>query len=297
MRDEKLNVIGQPLRKVDAAAKVTGRTLFADDVVLRQMLYAKILRSTRAYDRIVSIDTSEVETMDGVIAILLGKELPITFGILPVSQDEHTLAIDTVRYVGEPVVAVAAVDEETAEEAIRRIRVEYDEFAAVMSIAEAVRPTKNPIQPYAEQGNIHKTVSFEFGDTSRALEAADLVLEDTFFYQGNTHLPMEQHAAVGLYHSDGRLTVWSATQTPHYVHRALARVLELPADRIHVIACPNGGGFGGKSDPFSHEIVAAKLSMKTGRPVKIALTREEVFYCHRGRHPVLMRSRLGINRD
>src|SRR3989454_4307318 len=101
---------------------------------------------------------------------------------------------------------------------------------------------------------------------------------------------MEQHAAVADWSPppDGKLTLWSATQTPHYVHRALAKVLELPAARIRVIACPNGGGFGGKSDPFSHEIVAAKLAMLTGRPVKITLTREEVFYCHRGRHPTLM---------
>jgi 4-hydroxybenzoyl-CoA reductase alpha subunit len=297
MLDEKLNVIGQPLRKVDAAAKVTGRTIFADDVVLPQMLYAKILRSTRPYARIASIDTSDVETMDGVKAILLGKELPITFGILPVSQDEHTLAIDTVRYVGEPVVAVAAVDEETAEDAVRRIKVEYEDLRPVMSIADGVRPTDTPIQGYAEQGNIHKTISFEFGDTRAALAQADLVLDDTFFYQGNTHLPMEQHAAVGSYQPDGKLILWSATQTPHYVHRALARVLEMDASRIQVIACPNGGGFGGKSDPFSHEIAVAKLSMMTGRPVKIALTREEVFYCHRGRHPVLMHSRLGLSKD
>jgi 4-hydroxybenzoyl-CoA reductase alpha subunit len=297
MPDKKLHVIGQPLRKVDAAAKVTGRTIFADDLVLPQMLYAKMLRSTRPHARIVRIDTSAAEMMDGVKAILLGTELPITFGILPVSQDEHTLAIDTVRYVGDPVVAVAAVDEETAEEATRRIKVEYEDLPSIMSIPDGVRPTDTPIQSYAEHGNIHKTISFEFGQTAAALEKADLVLDDLFFYQGNTHLPMEQHAAVGLYQADGKLTVWSSTQTPHYVHRALARVLEMPANRIQVIACPNGGGFGGKSDPFSHEIAVAKLAMKTGRPVKIALTREEVFYCHRGRHPVLMKSRLGLKKD
>jgi 4-hydroxybenzoyl-CoA reductase subunit alpha len=297
MSGKDFNVIGKPLRKVDAAAKVSGRTLFADDLWFPQMLHAKILRSTRPYARIRGIDTSAAEMLDGVKAILLGRELPITFGILPVSQDEHTLAIDTVRYVGDPVVAVAAVDEETAEEAVRRVKVEYQDLVPVMSIRDGVRPTSEPIQPYAEQGNIHKTISFEFGDSAKALNSADLVLDDMFFYQGNTHLPLEQHAAVAVYQADGKLTLWSATQTPHYVHRALARVLELPANRIQVVACPNGGGFGGKSDPFSHEIVVAKLAMKTGRPVKIALTREEVFYCHRGRHPVLMRSRLGIRRD
>jgi 4-hydroxybenzoyl-CoA reductase alpha subunit len=297
MAAEQLKVIGKPLRKVDAAAKCAGQTIFADDIFLPQMLYAKMLRSTRPYARIISIATSTAENLDGVKGILLGKELPITFGILPVSQDEHTLAIDIVRYVGEPIVAVAAVDEETAEEAVRLIEVEYEDLPPLMSIHEAVKPTDLPIQSYAEQGNIHKTVSFEFGDTASALNVADLVLEDIFFYQGSTHLPMEQHAAVAVYRPDGKLTVWSSTQTPHYVHRALARVLEFPSSRIQVIACPNGGGFGGKSDPFSHEIAVAKLAMKTGRPVKIALTREEVFYCHRGRHPVLMRSRLGLKKD
>ena len=290
-------IIGKPIRKVDAVSKCIGQTVFADDVVLPQMLYAKILRSTRPYARIRNIDMSAAESLDGIKATLLGSELPITFGILPVTQDEHTLAIDVVRYVGEPVAAVAAVDEETAEEAMRRIRVEYEDLPPVMSIADGVRPADFPIQTYAESDNIHKTVSFEFGATESAFAASDLVLEDIFFYQGSTHLPLEQHAAVASYHPDGKLTLWSSTQTPHYVHRALARVLEMPASRIQVIACPNGGGFGGKSDPFSHEIAVARLAMKAGRPVKIALTREEVFYCHRGRHPVLMRSKLGIKKD
>ena len=292
-----MKIIGKPLRKVDATSKCIGQTIFADDIFLPGMLYAKILRSTRPHAVIRSIDTSAAESLDGVKAVLVGAELPITFGILPVSQDEHTLAIDKVRYVGEPVVALAALDEETAEEAIRRIKVDYEDLPPVMSITDGVKPASSPIQSYAEQGNIHKTVSFEFGDTSAALEKADLVLDDTFFYQGNTHLPMEQHASVAAWHPDGKLTLWSSTQTPHYVHRALARVLELPASRIQVIACPNGGGFGGKSDPFSHEIAVAKLAMKSGRPVKIALTREEVFYCHRGRHPVLMHSKLGVKKD
>jgi CO/xanthine dehydrogenase Mo-binding subunit len=108
---------------------------------------------------------------------------------------------------------------------------------------------------------------------------------------------MEQHAAVAHFDSDGKITLWSATQTPHYVHRALAKVLGLPASHIRVIATPNGGGFGGKSDPFNHEVVVCKLSMMTGRPVKVTLTREEVFYCHRGRHPVLMKVKTGVKND
>ena len=297
MSSNEFRIIGKPLRKVDALPKCTGQTIFADDIFLPNMLYAKLLRSTRPYARIRNVDTSAAEAMDGVRAVLLGHDLPITFGILPVSQDEHTLAIDVVRYVGDPIVAVAAVDEETAEEAVRVIRVEYEDRVPVMTIPDAIRATDVPIHEYAEAGNIHKSVSFDFGAVDDALDGADIRLDDVFFYQGNTHLPLEQHAAVATAHPDGKLTLWSSTQTPHYVHRALERVLGMPAHRIQVIASPNGGGFGGKSDPFSHEIAVAKLAQMTGRPVKIALTREEVFYCHRGRHPVLMRSRLGFTKD
>jgi 4-hydroxybenzoyl-CoA reductase subunit alpha len=291
------SVIGRPLPKVDAAAKVTGQTVFADDLVLPRMCFAKLLRSPHPHARIRKIDISRAEAHPGVLATLVGAELPIPFGILPVSQDEHALALDKVRFVGDPVAAVAALDEETAEEALGLIDVDYEVLPALMSIEDALARPDERIHEYGPRGNVHKEVSFDFGDVEAGFAEADHVREDTFFFEGNTHLPMEQHAAVGALGPDGKLTLWSATQTPHYVHRALAKVLEMPAARIRVIACPNGGGFGGKSDPFSHEIVAAKLSMKTGRPVKITLTREEVFYCHRGRHPVKMWVRTGLKKD
>ncbi len=139
--------------------------------------------------------------------------------------------------------------------------------------------------------------SLAFGDTDQGLREADLVFEDTFFYQGSTHLPIEQHAAVAARDPDGKLVLWSSTQTPHYVHRALARALAMPAAHIRVIATPNGGGFGGKSDPFNHEVAVAKAALVLDRPVKICLNREEVFYCHRGRHPVLMHFKTGVKND
>src|SRR5438552_3813139 len=203
---------------------------------------------------------------------------------LAVSQAEHALAVDKVRFVGDPVAAVAALDEDTAEEALKLVDVDYEVLPSAMSIDEALARPEARIHDYGPRGNVHKEVSFDFGDVEAGFAEADHVREDTFFFEGNTHLPMEQHAAVGSWGPDGKLTLWSATQTPHYVHRALAKVLELPPARVRVIATTNGGAFGGKSDPFSHEIVVAKLAMLTGRPVKITLTREEVFYCHRGRH-------------
>jgi 4-hydroxybenzoyl-CoA reductase alpha subunit len=232
-----------------------------------------------------------------VLAVITGKDLPISYGILPVSQDEHALCTDKVRFIGDPVAAVAAIDEDVAFEAMNLIEVAYEPLNTISSIAEAVLLDEPRIQEYGEEGNIHKKVSLEFGDVEEGFAAADLVREDTFFYEGNTHLPMEQHAAVGNFDPDNKLTLWSSTQTPHYVHRALAKVLELPASHIRVIATPNGGGFGGKSDPFNHEVVVCKLSMMTGRPVKVTLTREEVFYCHRGRHPVLMHVKTGVKQD
>jgi 4-hydroxybenzoyl-CoA reductase alpha subunit len=290
-------VVGRPWVKVDAAAKVTGQTLFADDLVLPRMAYARLLRSPHPHARIRGIDASRAAAHPGVLATLVGSELPIPFGILPVSQDEHALAVDTVRFVGDPVAAVAALDEETAEAALKLIDVDYEPLPPLMSIDEALAHPETRIHAYGPHGNVHKEVSFDFGGVEEGFAEADHIREDSFFFEGNTHLPMEQHAALGHYGPDGKLTLWSSTQTPHYVHRALAKVLEMPAAQIRVIACPNGGGFGGKSDPFSHEVVVCKLSIKTGRPVKLTLTREEVFYCHRGRHPVKMWVRTGLKRD
>jgi 4-hydroxybenzoyl-CoA reductase subunit alpha len=292
-----LRVVGQPLPKVDAAAKVTGQTLFADDIELPRMAYAKLLRSPHPHARIRRLDVSKAAALPGVLATLVGAELPIPFGILPVSQDEHALALDKVRFVGDPVAAVAAVDEETAEAACRLVEVDYEVLPDLMSMDDALARPEARIHEYGPRGNVHKEVSFDFGDVEEGFREAEYVREDTFYFEGNTHLPMEQHAAVGSFGPDGKLTLWSSTQTPHYVHRAVARVLGMSPAHVRVIACPNGGGFGGKSDPFGHEIVVGKLSMKTGRPVKITLTREEVFYCHRGRHPVSMWMKTGLKRD
>src|SRR3954469_25031947 len=297
MADKKRRVIGRALRKVDATAKVTGATKFADDFAFPRMLYCKLLRSTQPHARVVSVDASAAKRFDGVQAVLTGPDLPIPFGILPVSQDEHALCVEKVRFIGDPVAAVAATSEEAATAALDLIKVVYEPLRSFESAEDAVAHPEPRIHDYGDTGNLHKLIDLEFGDADAGIADGDLVREDLFFFEGNTHLPMEQHAALAQWSPDGRLTLWSSTQTPHYVHRALAKVLELPAARIRVIATPNGGGFGGKSDPFSHEIAVAKLAMITGRPVKVTLTREEVFYCHRGRHPTLMWVRTGVTRD
>ena len=294
---KKTRVVGRPYPKVDAADKVAGRTRFADDIFLPRMLHCKLLRSPRAHARIVSVDTSRAAKLPGVFAVATGRDLPIPFGILPVSQDEHALCLDRVRYVGDPVAAVAAMDEDAAVAAVEAIEVVYEDLPPIASIDDAVAKPQPRIHDYGDAGNYHKLVAMEFGSTEEGFARADRVYDDLFFYEGSTHLPLEQHAAVADFGPDGKVTLWSSTQTPHYVHRALAKVLEMPPARIRVIATPNGGGFGGKSDVFNHEIVVAHLSRLTRRPVKICLTREEVFYCHRGRHPTLMRVKTGVRKD
>jgi 4-hydroxybenzoyl-CoA reductase subunit alpha len=294
--ERELRLIGTPFRRVDGRAKVTGATRFADDLAFPRMAYLKLVRSTVPHARIASVDLAAAAAVPGVLGFLTGADFPVPFGILPVSQDEHALCPDKVRFVGDPVVAVAATTEDAAHEAALRVAVDYEPLATIASIEEALATPAPRIHDYGDGGNVHKLVAMTFGDLEGGFAKAERVFEDLFFYDGNTHLPMEQHAAVAVPEDDDRVTLYSATQTPHYVHRALAKVLGLPASRIRVVACSNGGGFGGKSDPFNHEIVAAKMALKLGRPVKVTLTREEVFYCHRGRHPVLMQVRTGVRR-
>src|SRR6185436_15873986 len=209
-----LNVVGKPFRKVDARAKCTGQTKFADDIVLPRMLACKILRSHEPHALIKSIDTSKALALPGVLAVITGKDLPISYGILPVSQDEHALCIDKVRFIGDPVAAVAAIDEDVAFDAMNLIEVEYEPLDTIASIDDAVLIDEPRIHNYGEGGNIQKKVSLEFGNVEEGFAEADLVREDTFFYEGNTHLPLEQHAAVAHFDSDGKIVLWSSTQTP-----------------------------------------------------------------------------------
>jgi 4-hydroxybenzoyl-CoA reductase subunit alpha len=296
-RQDGLRVIGRPLRKVDARPKVIGQTRFADDLTFPRMLHCKLHRSTKAFARIKRVDVSKALALPGVVIAITGEHFPDPFGILPVSQDEHALCQDLARFVGDPIAAVAALEEDIAEEAARLVEVEYEEFPAVMSVQDAIRRPEPRIQTYGDDHNLHKLVALEFGQPEQGFAEATRVREDLYFYQGNTHLPLEQHSAVAVWEPDGKVTIHSSTQTPHYLHKAAAKVLKMPAARVRIIALPNGGGFGGKSDPFNHEIVVAKLAQLTGRPVKIALTREEVFFCHRGRHPVLMSVKAGARQD
>ncbi len=289
--------VGHATRKIDGLAKATGSAVYTDDIVLPGMLHAKTLRSPHAHARVLSVDVAQALALPGVRAVLTGRDLPVRFGIIPWTQDETALAVDKVRFIGDPVAAVAALDEDTANAALKLIRVEYEPLHAYLDPFESLTRAEPQIHDDRKDGNVSKHVDLAFGDVDAALVAADAVVAGDYFFHGTTHAPIEPHCAVARYEADGVLTLWSSTQITHYVHRALARVLGLPPHRIRVIQPCLGGAFGGKSDPFSLEFCAAKLAMLTGRPVKMLYTREEVFYAHRGRHPMHMRYRTGATRD
>src|SRR5437763_15855289 len=234
--------IGNPLPKVDAYAKVTGRALYADDIMLPRMLYGRLLRSPHPHARIIGIDIGRALELPGVLAAITGEDLPQRFGILPSSQDEYALAIDKVRYVGDPVAAVAALDPDILDEAIKLIEVEYEVLPALMRIDEALAHPEVKINDEARIGNIHKAVSYEFGDMEAGFASADYIREDCLYYEGNNHAPLEAHACVASWEPNpsdpvgGKVTLGTSTQTPPYVHREVSKVWKLPICHVRVIA-------------------------------------------------------------
>ncbi|HUH00690.1 MAG TPA: xanthine dehydrogenase family protein molybdopterin-binding subunit [Kofleriaceae bacterium] len=290
--------LGRAHRKVDAVDRMRGVTRYADDLKLPNMLHGKIKRSPHPHARIVSIDVTRAAAMPGVFGIVTGKDFPIPYGVIPWTPDENALCVDKVCYVGDGVAAVAAIDEDTAIEACDAIEIEYEVLPAYYDPELALARDAVQINPYSKKGNLSKKVMLEFGDVDAAIADAPHVIEDEYFFEGTTHTAIEPHCAVATIDgNNGVLTVWSATQVSHYLHRELARVLELPAHRIRVIQPPLGGAFGGKSEPFDLEFCVAKLAQQTGRPVKILYTREECFYSHRGRHPMKMHYRTALDAD
>ncbi len=295
-------LIGTPMRKIEGLDKSTGRAVYTDDIVLPGMLHGKILRSPYPHARIVSIDVSAAEKLEGVHAVITGGDIPTKYGIIPWTADEYPLCTDRVRYIGDAVAAVAAVDEDIAIRALELIRVEYEELPAFLDPYESLAADGST--PYVHEpkkeggnGNVTKQVQLEFGEVDELMAGSDVIVEGKYFFEGSTHTAIEPHCAIGLWDGVGKLTVWSATQVPHYLHRELARVLELDPARVRVLQPLVGGAFGGKSEPFDLEFCVGKLSMLAARPVKILYTREEVFYAHRGRHPFHMKYQMGCTRE
>jgi 4-hydroxybenzoyl-CoA reductase subunit alpha len=293
-----LRWLGRRIPYVEGPLKVSGRAEYTDDIKRPGMLVGKVLRSPWAHARIRSIDTRAARAMPGVWAVLTGERYPTAFGVLPITRDETAIAVDKARYIGDIVAAVAAADEPTAERAIASIHVDADPLPEYADPKVGVARVDEPIHARGLHGsNVQKEVVQHFGDVDAAFARAAATVRVRGRFAGVTHAFTEPHATVAEATPDGRLTVWSATQVPHYLHRALSEVLGIPLHRIRVVKPEVGGGFGGKSDPLPHEIACAALAIETGRPVKILFDREEVFYTGHGRHPTENDVRIAADAD
>ena len=297
LRNE-LQVLGRDVPKKDALLKASGRAEYADDIVMPGMLYAKLLRSPHPHARIVHIDTSAAEALPGVRAVVTGRDFPnIRYGNLPQTRDYLPLAIDRVRYIGEEVAAIAAIDEDTAEEALDLLRVEYEPLPAIFDPQEAMRPGAPRLHDQAA-GNISAQSSFHFGDVEAGFAASDYVREDEFETQPVKQGMLEPHACIGLWDSAGKGTLWSCKMSPYVVWRQLSMGLGIPQRDIRVVQSFVGGGFsGGKQEAMPMDFCAVMLSRKTGRPVKIVHTMDEVLTIGHMRHPMKIWLRTGCDRD
>jgi 4-hydroxybenzoyl-CoA reductase subunit alpha len=296
------SIIGKPTAMIDAAQKTTGAGKYTDDLTLPGMLIGKILHSAYPHARIKRIDTSRAETLDGVIAVAVGKDAPNPYGILPVGHDEHALAVDKVRYVGDNVACVVAVSEAIAERALELVDVEYEVLPAYFDPEESMKAQTDLIHDNKPQ-NLEKDYHHIFGDPDKGFAEADHVAEARFIANEVTHAAMEPHSTLASFELDphtgkqGRLTVWSSTQVPYYLQHKLSLVLEMPMSHIRVIKPLVGGGFGGKSEVIPLEIIAAIAAGKALAPVKITYTREEVFWAHRGRPRTIIDLKTGVSRE
>jgi CO/xanthine dehydrogenase Mo-binding subunit len=297
--------VGAGVPRLEIAGKVTGRAMFTDDLSLPHMLYGAILASPHAHARIRSCDTSAARNLPGVEAVITGADLPHNlFGTF--IKDETLLATDRVRYVGEAVAAVAAVDRATAMAALQLIAVEYEELPTVLDPDQALAPGAPLIHEdfarYARlydarsNGNVVCEQEIAEGDVDAAWAQCDVVVEGTYTTQAQAHVYLEPCAALAAVDDTGKVTVWSSHQSINRVQATLAESLGLPMARIRVLTPRVGGGFGGKME-YTVQPIAAALALKTGRPVKLVLSREDDFVMMRSRHPSRIRIRTGARSD
>jgi 4-hydroxybenzoyl-CoA reductase subunit alpha len=289
--------IGGYVPMVDGPEKVSGRAKYTADVIRPGVLAGRIYRSPYAHAEILDVDVSAAARLPGVKAIVTGADCDRTFGVLPIARSEHPLARDKVRYKGEPVAAVAAIDDATARAAIELIRIKVRELPAYYTAAAALAPAAVALHA-RRPGNIERDVLFELGNVADGFAAADLVREATYNCAEVCQNQMEMHAALAEYDAEReRITVHASTQVPYYVHLMLAQILDMDMSRIRVIKPHVGGGFGARTEALNIELITALLARKAGGSVRTAITREETFITHRGRPETDIRLKIGLRRD
>lgn len=301
---EGLQYVGKPLLRVDSPLKATGSAEYTVDVSLPGMLVGRILRSPHPHARIISIDTSRALRVPGVKAVVTHREMPdVKHGFVETPRypaDQRVLAADRVRYVGEEVAAVAATDPFAAEEALGLIEVEYEPLPAVFDPEEAMRlgaPEVHPSHPKLTEplANVAGKTQTGWGDVQGAFADAHLVRRDRFESHLRTHGYLEPQATVAKWEA-GKLDVWTSSMGPFLKRARLAGIFGLPFASVRVHKAWVGGAFGGKIDLFSHEACAAELARRSGRPVRIVATREEIFAAYRHGQPLIVELETGVDR-
>ncbi len=291
------SLIGKRIPRIDSMAKATGEAKFTADLTLPRMLYGKILRSPYPHARILNIDTSKAERVPGVQVVVTGRDTSgEKWGVFRYSRDQQLIPLDKVRYVGEELAAVAAVSEDIAQEALDLIEVDYETLPAVFTIEEAMADGA-PLLHEGFERNINIHVPIGIGDVERGFQESYLVREDTFVSEEESYFMTEPYAVLANYDASGNLEVWMPNASPHTKAKALANVLNMPLSKVLVRKISIGGAFGGRSDVFPGEFIAALLSIKTRRPVKIVYTREENTTATRQGHSMITRIKTGVDRD
>ncbi len=291
------SLVGKRVPRIDSGAKATGEAQFTADLTLPRMLYGKILRSPYPHARILNIDTSRAENFPGVKAVITGQDTEgEAWGVFRYTRDQQLLPLDKVRYVGEEVAAVAAVSENVAQEALDLIQIEYEILPAVFTIEEAIADGAPLIHEGFER-NINIHVPIEVGDVERGFKQSYLVSEDTFASEEESYFMSEPYAILANYDTLGNLEVWMPNASPHTKAKALSNVLKIPLTKVHVRKIAIGGAFGGRSDVFPGEFIAALLAIESRRPVKIIYTREENTMATRQGHSMITTIKTGVDKD
>ncbi len=289
--------VGERTPLIDGVDKVTGRARYTADLPLGEALVGRILRSPVAHGVIRGIDTAAARALPGVRAIITGMDFAAPYGVIPIAQNEWPLARDKVRYRGEPVAAVAAVDEATAEAALAAIVLDIEPLPAYFAAVEARAPGAVALHD-KKPGNIEREVAQTFGDVDGGFAAADLVREETFHYAEVAHGQIERNAAIVVYEPEhDRLTSHSVTQVPYYLHLTIAQCLGIDSSRVRVVKPFVGGGFGHRVEPLNFEIATAALARAAGGTVRMEQSREDGFLTHRGRPETDIRLKLGMKRS
>jgi len=291
------SIIGKPMPRVDTRAKVTGDAKFTADLNLPRMLVGKILRSPHPHARILDINVEKAKKLSGVKAIVTGRDTHgVKWGVFRYTLDQQFLPTDKVRYFGEDVAGVAAVDEETALEALDLIDVEYEELPAVFDPMEAIAPGAPLIHDdFPQNINIH--VPINVGDVDKGFAKSDYVREDTFSAAEESYFQGEPYAVIARFDADGNLEIWMPNAGPHMKAKPLSNALKMPLHKVRVRKIAIGGAFGGRSEIAPGDFICALLAKKSGRPVKIVYTREENTIATRQGHSMITTIKTGVDKE